>query len=423
MSSKKLIPHFVLLTLLMLSVMVVRAQDTTEITVAAWAGEAEERGFREIIERYQAENPNVTVTLELLPAANALEQIDVRLAAGQAPDIVRVGFRGDAIHYAQGGGVIDLTPYLEDGDIEDFLPATMELMTYQDGIYGLPLNTDTFGLFYNRAYFEQAGITPPMSAEECWTWDEFIQIAHQVQDNTDAEYGFSHLVTNGKRWLSLLFANGGQLFNEDMTASLIEEPEGVETIAFTQSWYTEGLVPPGNSMRGQEVPENLFANGLSAMLIHGNYVMPYLVANMEEGSWGVTYMPCSTGQGNDFGGTGLSVTKDSANPEIAADFVKFATSPESIAAFAGTTLFLPTRQSVIDEGVEWETLGEEMDFFATELLPQINPDMAKIMANPNFPEIQRVLVDELELAWTSGQSAEDTAAHIAAGVMAAVSTE
>jgi ABC-type glycerol-3-phosphate transport system substrate-binding protein len=158
-------------------------------------------------------------------------------------------------------------------------------------------------------------------------------------------------------------------------------------------------------------------------LIHGNYIMPYLVENMDEGSWGVTYLPCSTGQGNDFGGTGLSVTKDAENPEAAADFVQFATNPDNLAAYAASTLFLPTRQSVIDQGVEWSTLGEEMNFFAEELLPELNPAMARVMAMPEFPEIQRVLVDQLELAWTSGQSVEETAANIAAGLTEAVADE
>jgi multiple sugar transport system substrate-binding protein len=78
---------------------------------------------------------------------------------------------------------------------------------------------------------------------------------------------------------------------------------------------------------------------------------------------------------------------------------------------------------VIDAGVEWSTLGEEMDFFASELLPELNPAMARVMALPDFPEIQRVIVDQLELAWTSGQSPEDTAANIAAGVAEAVAEE
>jgi multiple sugar transport system substrate-binding protein len=420
MRNQKMLISILLIGLLaVLSVGVVAAQNV-EISVAVWAGTAEEEGFRGIIERYQAVNPNVTVNLELLPAANALEQLDVRLAAGQAPDVVRGGFRGDIVHYAQTGGVIPLTPYLEEGYTDDFLPGAMELMTYQGEVYGLPLNTDTFGLFYNKAYFEQAGITPPASMEECWSYDEFISVAQQLRDNTDADYGFSHLATNGKRWMALLYENGGQLLSDDLTTPTITEPAGIDTIAWTQRWYTEELVPPGNTMRGQEVPENLFANGLAAMLIHGNYVMPYLVDNMDEGSWGVTYMPCGEGQGADFGGTGLAVTKDSQNPDVAADFVLFATNPENIAAFSAVTLFLPTRQSVIDSGIEWVTLAEEMDFFAAELLPEINPHMAQIMALPNFPAINRTIADQLELAWTSGQSAEDTAQAIADGVAAAL---
>ncbi|MBK8024083.1 MAG: sugar ABC transporter substrate-binding protein [Chloroflexi bacterium] len=420
MRQKSLVFFVVLIALIgSLSVGLVAAQNV-EITFAAWAGAAEEAAFRSIVERYQAANPGVTVNLELLPAANAVELLDVRLAAGEAPDVVRGGFRGDIVHYAQSSGLIELSPYLEEGFTEDFLPAAMELMTYQGGIYGLPLNTDTFGVFYNKAYFEAAGITPPASMDECWTYDEFVDVAAQIRDASDAEYGFSHLATNGKRWMALLYENGGQLLSDDLSAPMITEPAGLETIAWTQRWYTEGLVAAGNTMRGQEVPENLFVNGLAGMLIHGNYIMPFLAANMDEGSWGVTYMPCGSGQGADFGGTGLAVTKDSANPEIAADFVKFATNPESMAEFAAISLFLPTRQSVIDAGVEWSDLPEEMDFFAGELLSEINPHMARIMALPNFPAINRTIADQMELAWTSGQSVEDTAQAIAEGLTEAL---
>ncbi len=403
-----------LLACVVLTVSAATAQDTT-LTFASWGGDAEIAAFERIIEGFEAANPGVTIDFQILTAQNFVEQIEVQLAAGQGPDVLRGGFRGDIVRYASLGGVIDLSSYLDEGYADEFLPSALELMLYEGQPFGLPLHTDTFGLYYNVETFEQLGIVPPASMEECWTYDEFLDIARRVQAETDADFGFSHLATNGKRWLALLYENSGQLLSEDLSTVEIQTEAALDTIAWTQTWYTERLVPPGNSMRGQELPQNLFANGLAGMLIHGNYIMPFLADAMPEGSWGVTYMPCSTGQGADFGGTGLAVTRDSQNPEIAAEFVKFATNAENMADFVSTTLFLPVRPAVVEAGVEFTTFNDEMQFFS-ELITEINPEMARIMALPTFPQIDRVITDQMELAWTSGQSTEDTAQNIADGV-------
>lgn len=415
MKTKRLFSIFVFVLILAALTLGVAAQEEVTITFAAFGGDAEQEGMRRIIERFEAANPGVTVELQVQPGQTFVEQMEVQLAAGQGPDVLRGGFRGDIVRYASLGGVIELTPYLDEGFADEFLPAALELMQYEGRTYGLPFHTDTFGLYYRTETFEQLGITPPASMEECWTYEEFLDVARRVQAETDADFGFSHLATNGKRWLALLYENSGQLLSDDLTSIEITSQEALDTIAWTQTWYDERLVAPGNSMRGQELAENLFANGLAGMLIHGNYIMPFLADNMPEGSWGVTYMPCSTGRGADFGGTGLAVTKDSQHPEIAAEFVKFATNPENMADFCATTLFVPVRPSVIEDGVEFARFDDEMQFFS-ELITEINPHMAQTMALPEFARIERLIADQMELAWTSGQSAEDTAQNIADGV-------
>lgn len=373
--------------------------------------------FAKIIEKYQAEHPNVTIKMNVLPAQGFRDQIDTQFAAGQGPDIVRGGFRGDFGHFAAAGSVIDLTPYLDAGFSDDFLPASWAVLSPGGKTYALPLLTDTFALFYNTNYFEQLGLEVPTSMDECWSWDEFTDVARRVKDETDADYGFvvPLQVSNSKRWLPFLYMNGGRLLGDDLKTPQINTPEGIEAIAWTQSWFTEGLVPLSSSMKSQEQIQNLFANGSVGMMIHGNYMMPFLDDNMKNYGWDVTYMPCDVEKASDLGGNGIGVTANSKHPEIAADFVKYMVQPEHIRDIVIANLFLPVRKSLLEGEIAYQKHPDKMKLFQ-EQAQTIPEDMADVMALPQFSEIDRIVADQLELAFTANQDPAVTAQNIETGI-------
>ncbi|MBI1257026.1 MAG: extracellular solute-binding protein [Chloroflexi bacterium] len=398
------------LVLILLMGAVVNAQDAVTISFATWGNSAEIDGFNKMIADFEQQNPNVTVTLLERPSQGYGDQIVTEMAAGQAPDVIRAGFVGDFAKYAASGGTIDLTPYLEPGFSDDFLPSAWTIVSYEGKPYGLPLATDTFGLFYNVDYFKQAGIEVPKSADECWSWDKFLEVSQEIKDKTDADYGHAAL-WNGKRWLMILYGNGGQLLNDDLTAPAINSPEGIGAIAWTKSWYDKGLSPLSTSLKPSEQATDLFLNGTVGMLISGSWQMPYLKDNMVDYKWDVTYLPCSgAGQDDDLGGNGLAVTKDSAHPDIAAEFIKFATDTENVRPFDEAGYFIPVRLSA-QEGVKYAEFNTQMQLF-NEFAKMVSPHHAAVQGMSLFPRMNAILQDELDLAFVGGQSAEDTAQHI-----------
>ena len=42
-------------------------------------------------------------------------------------------------------------------------------------LYAAPLGVTTQGVFYNADMFADAGIEPPKTIEEAWTWDEYVE--------------------------------------------------------------------------------------------------------------------------------------------------------------------------------------------------------------------------------------------------------
>ena len=153
---------------------------------------------------------------------------------------------------------MDLSPYIEAGTAEAFTPAVWSAVTVDGAPYGMPHHTDTFALYYNADMLDQAGISLPNSLDDAWTWQRFIENAKLLKERRLGSYPFAMSWQNGSvhRWLVYLYQHGGKLLNDDLSAAAIQDPEGLETIRWTQSWFQEGLVPPSTSLKSSERIQN-----------------------------------------------------------------------------------------------------------------------------------------------------------------------
>jgi multiple sugar transport system substrate-binding protein len=390
------------------------------LTFMTWANSAEEKGFRGIIDRYQKKNPGAKVKLEIVPPEQMYEKLDTRLAAGEGPDLARIQYQAIG-RYSSQGALVDLTDYLGEGYGDAFTPALWQSVLFEDKPYGVPQHTDTFALFYNQKIFDELGVEVPGSPEEGWTWDRFMEVARQVKDEGAAKYPFAmNWQGDGAayRWMIYLFQRGGRLLSDDLKTPAINNAAGVDTIAFTQSWFTEKLVPPSTSIKSGELIETLFANGTIAMMLQGDWLMPFLADSMQD-EWGVTYMIQDTAMASDLGGNAVAATADAKDPEAAAGFLEFLASDEEMKQFCIDAQFIPVRTSLVQEGLDYKLRPEDMDVFVkqSETVPET---MAREQTFPDFNKVNQVLADELEAAFKTGQTPEDTAKNIESGITEAL---
>jgi multiple sugar transport system substrate-binding protein len=394
------------------------AQSPVRLSMAAWGGKAEVDAYNAVIAKYQAANPNVTIRLDVIPFGQFYQQIDTRLAGRQAPDLFRVTYQ-QVGRYALSKAAVDLTPYIDASFGGAFTPSVWSAVNYQGKPYALPHHTDTFALFYNIDMLEKAGVSVPTSLDQAWTWDRFIQVARLIKEKAIAPYPFAMSWQNGAvhRWMIYLYQHGGQLLNNDLTAPQINTPQGIGTIAWTQNWFKEGLVPPSTSVKSAEPVQNLFANGTIAMMLNGNWQIPFVNQQMTKFKWGVTYLPRDVAMADDLGGTCMAISRDSKSPEAAADFLKFLVNEENMREFVSATQLLPVRKSLVEGGVQYPLRPEEMKVFVaqTTTIPQ---HLVSTVILPTWGKFNPKLVDELDLAFTSGQSPEETAKNIEAAVKA-----
>ena len=110
--------------------------------------------FSRIVEDFNNSQDEVHVTFNAT-GTNHLEELMTRLATNDVPDITSQLQGYELASYVEAGYIKDISqePYLE--YIRD---TELDTVTVDGGVYGIPMDTQAWGVFYNKKLFEQAGI-------------------------------------------------------------------------------------------------------------------------------------------------------------------------------------------------------------------------------------------------------------------------
>jgi raffinose/stachyose/melibiose transport system substrate-binding protein len=153
--------------------------------------------IQQAVDRFMADNPDVEV--EVSPLQNDPFKLQIRTAmgAGDAPCVFPSWGGGPLYEYETSGQVIDLTEYMNADDYKDrFLPASLSNVTFDDKIWGVPVeNTAVAVIYYDKMIFEKYDLTPPT------TWDELLQIVDTLKENGIAPFSMA----NKTKWPSSMF--------------------------------------------------------------------------------------------------------------------------------------------------------------------------------------------------------------------------
>lgn len=388
-----------------------------ELTFTTWGSDSELAGFERAIAAFEAATPGATVALNAVPFEQMFPNIDAQLQSGNAPDLFRVDYDNLGT-YAGREQLLDLTPYLDPSTGEAFTESLWQAVQFDGAPYGLPHHTDTSTILYNVAAFEAAGITAvPDSVDSAWTWEEFEQVALTLREQLPEDrfpFAYNWQGQGVTRWLSWLFQADGRFLEDDLVTPAIDSDAGRAAVDFTASFFTRRLVPDNSSVKSTTFASDLFFSETAAMTFAGAFLLPD-AESLAPFEWAATFSPRNVRGGGDLGGNALVVTAGTTRPELAAQFLDFMTRQETMNDFCAGASLLPTRRDLVDSGVEFEVRPELSTVFVQQATT-VQPQDAEQISSPSMAAINLVLSDQLELAFTAGQSTDDTVAAMAAGI-------
>lgn len=326
----------------------------TELRMAWYNDGNEGEVMQDLLERFEAENPDIDVTLDVLPYKSILESLPVQLAAGEGPDIARVtDLGGLAKHY------LDLRPYLENPQYweENFGPFLDWLREPgSDAIPGFMTQLTVTGPYVNKTLFEQAGVEMP---GEGATWDDWAAASKEVAEKLDIAIPMAW-DRSGHRVAGPAISMGAQMFDENGEPALVDD--GLKAMAQKlYDWHQDGTMSKelwgsvsGSTYLGANED---FANAQVVMYMSGSWQIPQFAETIGDAfDWWAVPAPCGpeacTGMP---GGAALVALKDTDHPEEVARLMEYLASEEVLAEFYGRTLFIPGHLGLAAGGVDFAT--------------------------------------------------------------------
>lgn len=193
---KKRLSFLLILVLAFSIVGLVRAQDdlSGQLEIFSWWAGDEGPALEALLALYAEQHPGVEVinaTVTGGSGVNARAVLKTRMLGGTPPDSFQV-HAGEELTgtWVVAGRMEDLTSLYEEEGWFDVFPADLiDLLTYEGGIYSVPVNIHRSNvMWYNPAKLTEWGIEAPV------TWDDFLAVCPTLQ-----EAGVTPLVV-GEAW-------------------------------------------------------------------------------------------------------------------------------------------------------------------------------------------------------------------------------
>lgn len=254
-----------------------KSGDKVELTLGIW-DENQRDAMQKMIDAYEAENDNVSISIQLTPykGGEYRTKLEASAGGGTAPDV----FWLNVLHldsYVEGGILDDLSDAIASSDIKDNFAETLVNNYVRDGKnYAVPKDFDTNALWYNKDLFDQAGVEYPT---DDMTYDDLVALATELKDKLpDGVYPFACPVDFQTWYYQTVYANGGWILNDDATETGYGDAKTQEGI---QCWID--MIDAGLSPSASTLPETgsdaMFEGEQIAMTLAGSYMVPEYASN------------------------------------------------------------------------------------------------------------------------------------------------
>ena len=258
-----------------------------------WAHEPRVLYMEQLVEEFESQNPGISLKYNPLGWTDIETKLLTVATAGSGPvfsnvhyfwryDLQRAGVLAPYPEDMFDWGKLVSTPFNRDPETGHVY--TCDFCFYSDQVY------------FNQEMLEAEGIKP----EDIPTnWDDFIAMSQQLSKkdsggNTE-QVGCSLNDYWSQEWLwhSLVYQQGGWLYNESGTEALWNSEEGVQALQLIGDWYHKyGIDDPEFLGQG-----DAFGNERAAMYINQGYSAAGINSNFPqmEGKWSTTETPTFTG--------------------------------------------------------------------------------------------------------------------------------
>ncbi|MCK6548880.1 extracellular solute-binding protein [Myxococcota bacterium] len=356
------------------------AADAASKVVLWHAYRGKERAALEAVAaKFNSSQKDITLELLPIPYDAFADKVTASIPRGKGPDLFI--FAQDRIgDWAASNAIEPLDFWVDDAMRKTFLPPTVEALTYDKQLYGLPMAFKSVALFYNKKLVP----TPPK------TTDELIALGKKLTNAKDGSYGLVYENANFYYQSMWMQGFGGRVFDAKK-APVLATPEVIESMKFAQMLANESGIMP------QEVTSTLvttlFNKGKAAMAINGPWFMGELDEKLD---YGVALLPTISSNGKRaqpfLTAEGVIMSAKSADKKAAFEVMKYITGVEAGVIMATQGRQTAARREVYDDAnVKKDAL---LNTFREQLqytLPMPNTPAMRMVWSPATTAMNKII--------------------------------
>ena len=287
--------------------------------------------------------------------------------------------------------IYDMTPYV-DQKKDVLIPATLDTVTYDGKIWGMPQQTDAAFMYYRT---DQVDEVPA-------TWQELYSSA---ADNDGIVYQGAPYEGLTCDFLEIAYAAGGEVLSEDGTQAMIDSPENVAALKFMADGVKDGTAANGVTTYMEEESRRYFESGRATYMRNWPYAysLGEKAGSKVKGKFDVAPFPEWEGGGKAaiLGGHNLVISVYSENAGAALKLVDFLTSEEEQVKMFRDFSLAPTVAAAYDDpGVQKKYA------FANQLKDSVAQAKARPVS-PVYPQISQAIYENVNEALAGRVSPEE----------------
>ncbi|MDO6730922.1 extracellular solute-binding protein [Marinovum sp. 2_MG-2023] len=388
------------------------AAHAVEIEYWQYFFEARVTAMDQLIENFEAANPDITVKMSHFPYADYRTKVAAAIPAGEGPDVVQL-FYGWLNDYIEAGLIQPLPTDTFDPAVVDaeFFPM-VQAMKKDGQYYALPTAVRSLALFYNERLFDEAGIEGPPE-----TLEELVEVAKACTKRDGAgnltQVGFTTGMTaQDHHWFRevLVRQMGGEPYGEDYTKVTYDDEAGQKALDFYIGLSRDHGVTQSGFM---DEPQAAFKASRACMHIDGSFRIGAL-DTVRGLKWGVAELPANAeGERSNYSSywvNGITSKAEGEKLEAAKKLMTYLTSDEAMQVWLDVVGELPAKPSVgmTDANANDEVFGPFIRGLAYAHTTKFANESAQ----------RQQMVEMVERVFLTDQSVADSIAEAAAAEQA-----
>ena len=359
------------------------------LRMAWWGSQARHDATVEVIRLYESQNPHIKIDPEFYTFDGYFTNLNTLVAANDVWDIFQMG--GNFPVYLD--SIYPINEFIESGiiDVSDTTEAFLST-TRSDGVQlGLSNGVNTYGIAYDPAMFEAAGIPePPVN----WTWDDYRDISLQITERLGV-FGSSKLEDFNAGASMGISQEGFDLnfFAETNDRLGFDDPSMlVKYFQIRKELVDAKAYPdPGRIAEIRDIEGDFLVTGEAAMTWVASNQFPIL-SEAAGRELRLTTVPRKTSDGPSGSivqsSQMMSISQNSDHKEEAAKFINFFANSEEANAILNGERGVPIMQNIRDLIEANASPDKKVVFDFVSLVGTFPVGIVNVLSPPQTPQIE-----------------------------------